>query len=63
MIYLPLVVLFGIFASLSLRSRRVSTWDVFVFVCFGFFLGATLLGAALGSEVFGFLGHLNGTGK
>jgi hypothetical protein len=62
-IYLPMVVLFGIFAGLSLRTRRSSTWDVFVFVGFGFFLGATLVGAALGSEIFGFLGHLNGTGK
>jgi hypothetical protein len=62
-IYIPLVILFGVFAVLTVRGRRVSTWDVLVLVGFGLFLGATLVGGVLSTEIYGFFNHTTGGGK
>lgn len=63
MIYIPLVVLFGILALLAVRDSRVSAWDMIVFTGFGLFLGATLLGGTLSTEIYGFFNHMSGGGK
>jgi hypothetical protein len=48
---IPALVFFTILAFMVIRSGRVSWLDVFIFVCFGYYLGGSTVGGLLNGFV------------
>ncbi len=61
MVYIPLVLLFGLGAWLVERSGRVTVLEEMIFILFGFFLGSTGFAPLIRHEITA-LFHLFGTG-